>query len=100
MALPPLFSEEVLSVVEQIPAGRVATYGGIARLAGMPGYARHVGHLLSQAPAGYPCHRVVCASGRTVPRWTEQRERLESEGVRFRRNGCVDLARFRWEAMC
>ena len=44
MALPEGFDAEVYSVVAQIPAGRVTTYGQIARLIGMPGYARHVGH--------------------------------------------------------
>lgn len=99
MALPDGFAAEVLSVVAQIPAGRVATYGGIARLAGMPGYARHVGRVLAKATAGCPCHRVVCASGRTVPGWPQQRELLEGEGVRFRTNGCADMVRSGWEAM-
>ena len=44
MALPEGFDAEVYSVVAQIPAGRVTTYGQIARLIGMPGYARRVGH--------------------------------------------------------
>ena len=43
MALPEGFDAEVYSVVAQIPAGRVTTYGQIARLVGMPGYARRVG---------------------------------------------------------
>ena len=59
MALPEGFDAEVYSVVAQIPAGRVTTYGQIARLIGMPGYARRVGHALAAAPAGLPCHRVV-----------------------------------------
>ena len=49
MALPEGFDAEVYSVVAQIPAGRVTTYGQIARLVGMPGYARRVGH----APVSY-----------------------------------------------
>ena len=56
---------EVLSVVEEIPEGRVATYGQIARLAGMPRCARLVGYAMAacQDPA-VPCHRVVAADGR------------------------------------
>ena len=50
---------------------RVATYGQIARLVGMPGYARRVGHALAAAPAGLPCHRVVNSAGRTAPHWTD-----------------------------
>ena len=92
MNVPDDFDAEVYDVVAQIPAGRVATYGQIARLIGMPGYARRVGRAMAQAPAGLPCHRVVNAAGRTAPGWTAQRELLETEGVRFRRNGCVDLA--------
>mgnify|MGYP000270190502 FL=1 len=85
MALPEGFDAEVYSVVAQIPAGRVTTYGQIARLIGMPGYARRVGHALAAAPAGLPCHRVVNSAGRTAPHWTEQRPMLEAEGVRFRK---------------
>ena len=90
-------TREVYSVVAQIPAGRVTTYGQIARLVGMPGYARRVGHALAAAPAGLPCHRVVNSAGRTAPHWTEQRPMLEAEGVRFRKNGCVDLTHSGWK---
>ena len=51
---------------------------------------------LAEAPAGLPCHRVVNSAGRTVPGWTRQRELLEAEGVRFKTNGCADLARCGW----
>ncbi|HAY73588.1 MAG TPA: cysteine methyltransferase, partial [Ruminococcaceae bacterium] len=45
----------------------------------------------------FPCHRVVNGSGRTAPGWTEQRSLLESEGVEFKPNGCVDMKKFQWE---
>lgn len=96
MKLPAGFAAEVWAVTKQIPSGRVATYGLIARLVGMPGYARHVGRALARAPQGVPCHRVVNAAGGTVPGWKEQRARLEAEGVPFRRNGCADLTRALW----
>ena len=54
MALPEGFDAEVYSVVAQIPAGRVTTYGQIARLVGMPGYARRVGHALQRLPPDFP----------------------------------------------
>ena len=92
MRLPADFDAEIWSIVAQIPAGRIATYGQLARLAGMPGYARRVGRAMAAAPEGLPCHRVVNSQGRTAPGWTRQRELLEAEGVRFRRNGCADLA--------
>ncbi len=96
MGIPANFDAEVYDVVAQIPAGRVATYGQLARLVGMPGYARRAGRALASAPEGLPCHRVVNAAGRTAPGWTEQRELLEAEGVRFRPNGCADLVRSGW----
>ena len=90
---------EILSVVEEIPTGRVATCGQIARLIGREKNARLVGKVLSQAEyyGSYPCHRVVNHAGRTAPGWTEQRSLLVAEGVGFRENGRVDLKHFLWE---
>lgn len=90
---------EILSVVEEIPAGRVATYGQIAALIGREKNSRLVGKVLSMAEyyGSYPCHRVVNAAGRTAPGWEEQRRLLEAEGVEFKPNGCVDLKKHRWE---
>lgn len=90
---------EILSVVEEIPEGRVATYGQIARLTGRDRNARLVGRILSMSGfyGDYPCHRVVNHSGRTAPGYYDQRRLLEEEGVGFRPNGCVDLKRFQWD---
>lgn len=90
---------EILSVVEEIPVGKVATYGQIARLIGREKNARLVGKVLSQAEyyGSYPCHRVVNHAGRTAPGWTEQRSLLAAEGVGFRENGHVDLKHFLWD---
>ncbi|MDE7070323.1 MAG: MGMT family protein [Alistipes sp.] len=90
------FAAEVCAVVRQIPPGRVATYGLVARLVGMPAHARRVGRALRDADAGVPCHRVVNAAGRCVPGWAGQRALLEAEGVPFRANGRVDLERALW----
>ena len=90
---------EILSVVGEIPYGRVASYGQIARLIGRERNSRLVGKVLSMAEqyGDFPCHRVVSASGRTAPHFPEQRRLLEEEGVGFKANGCVDMERFRWE---
>ncbi|MDD5908636.1 MAG: MGMT family protein [Clostridia bacterium] len=90
---------EILSVVEEIPEGCVATYGQIARLTGREKNARLVGRVLSMAEyyGRYPCHRVVNHAGRTAPGWPEQRALLEDEGVTFKPDGHVDLKRHRWD---
>ena len=90
---------EVLSVVEEIPEGHVATYGKIARLTGRDRNARLVGKILSMSEyyGRYPCHRVVNHAGRTAPGFRTQKELLLAEGVGFRDNGCVDLKKYQWD---
>ena len=90
---------EILEAVAEIPVGKVASYGQIARLIGRDKNSRLVGRVLSMAEfyGSYPCHRVVNHAGRTAPYWREQRELLEAEGVEFKENGCVDMKRFQWE---
>lgn len=92
-----LFSE-FYAIVAQIPPGRVATYGQIARMAGHPRAARMVGWALAVCPTelGLPCHRVVNREGRTAPGWEEQRLLLEAEGVTFGPDGHVNLAVHLW----
>ena len=90
--------ERVWQVIAAIPPGKVATYGQVAALAGVPRGARFVGTVLRDLPNGsrLPWHRVLNAAGRlSVDPMTarEQRERLEAEGVSFLR-GRVDLRRY------
>lgn len=89
---------EILSVVDEIPEGHVATYGQIARLIGREKNARLVGKVLSNASyyGRYPCHRVVNHAGRLAPGWQEQSALLAQEGVHLKDNGNVDLARYQW----
>lgn len=90
---------EILSVVAEIPEGRVATYGQIARLIGRERNARLVGTVLSRAShyGQYPCHRVVNYAGRLVPDWTEQAELLRQEGVVLKDADHVDLKTYQWD---
>ena len=89
---------EVLSVVEEIPEGRVATYGQIAELIGREKNARLIGKILSMSQyyGRYPCQRVVNHAGRTSPGWSEQAGLLAGEGVCFKENNCVALRKFQW----
>jgi len=93
----------ILAVVRRIPRGRVATYGQVARLAGLPRYARQVGYALHGQPPGTPLpwHRVINARGAISLRAIDgadetQRLRLEAEGVAFGAGGRVPLERFQW----
>ena len=98
--LNPEIIKSVLVIVDEIPAGRVATYGQIARLIGRPKNARLVGKILSQSElygGKHPCHRVVNAAGRLAPGWEEQAHLLWAEGVDLKANGCVDLKKYQWE---
>ena len=89
---------EILSAVEEIPEGKVASYGQIAALIGREKNARLVGRVLRDAElyGEYPCHRVVNHAGRLAPGWPEQRALLEAEGVALRDDIHVDLSRFGW----
>lgn len=92
----------ILATVRRIPRGRVASYGQVARLAGMPGHARMAGYALHGCPdPSVPWHRVINAQGRiSLPeadgQAAFQRALLEAEGVRFV-GGRVDLERFGWK---
>ena len=90
---------EILSVVEEIPVGTVATYGQIARLIGRDRNARLVGKVLSTAQyyGNYPCHRVVNHTGRLVPGWMEQGDLLRNEGVPMKNENHVDLKHCQWD---
>lgn len=101
--------EAIWRAVRTIPRGHVATYGTVARLAGLPGRARLVGYALRVAPARMrlPWHRVVAAGERiTFPKNTrahaEQSRRLRAEGVkvtngRVQRRSAVDLDEMLWK---
>ena len=90
----------ILDVVRAIPPGHVATYGQVARRAGLPGRARLVGRVLAVHDGDeVPWHRVVNARGAVSPRGGGerlQRQRLADEGVQFDESGRIDLAIYAW----
>ncbi|MCI8806121.1 MAG: DNA methyltransferase [Clostridiales bacterium] len=90
---------EILSIVEEIPKGKVASYGQIAKLIGREKNSRLVGKVLSMSElyGKYPCHRVVNYVGRLVPGWYQQRNLLIDEGVEFKDNNHVDMKKCQWD---
>ena len=96
----------VYALVKKIPRGKVATYGQLAKLLGLPRHARHVGYALAATPENVktPWHRVINAQGRISLRLTNwqsgsddlQRILLEAEGVVFDVSGKINLKRFGW----
>lgn len=90
---------EILSIVEEIPEGNVATYGQIARLTGREKNARLVGKVLSMAEyyGSYPCHRVVNHAGRLVPGWHDQKQLLQEENIPFKDEHHVNLKACQWD---
>jgi len=106
---PLLFNHLVWDLVRQIPVGKVATYGQIAKLIPPPegveakSYLslgpRWVGSAMAQCPDDAPWQRVINSKGEISPRpgAEEQRALLEAEGVEFDARGRVDLKRYLWE---
>lgn len=98
------FYQRVYQIVEQIPAGCVATYGQVAMLAGSPRAARQVGYAMSRVSSErkLPCHRVVNQCGELAPDYVFgsrefQRVLLESEGITFCSDGRIDLKKHMWK---
>ena len=96
--------ERIYAVVRRIPRGRVASYGQVAALAGLPRHARQVGYALHALPEGsdVPWHRFINARGEVSPRATPGWDRLQLDLLRRERvlgAGAqrVDLERFRWD---
>ncbi len=97
----PALVTAICNAIRRIPRGRVSTYGAIAKAAGYPRCARHVGRALKQVD-GLPWQRVLGSGGRISLRGElalEQRFLLESEGVRFRGRR-VDMKAFEHRFGC
>lgn len=95
------FKETVYDIAKQIPKGKVATYGQLAKMAGSPGASRAVGMCMStnKTPETVPCHRVVASSGKLTGYAfggvNRKKEILEKEGVKFIGDK-VDLVTSQW----
>lgn len=95
---------KIIAVVRRIPSGKVATYGQVASLAGLPKNARQVGTVLKSLPddSGVPWQRVVNSMGRISERDSStfeglQRFLLEGEGIVFSETDRIDLDEFQWQ---
>jgi methylated-DNA-protein-cysteine methyltransferase-like protein len=96
--------ERIYAVVRRIPPGKVATYGQVARLAGIAGQARQVGYALFRvAPdTGVPWQRVINARGEISASPHRlgsddlQRVLLEAEGIAFGPGGRIALEHHLW----
>lgn len=99
----PSFTVEAIELIRAIPQGRVATYGGIAAMAGSPRGARQVVRILHACSEkeNLPWWRVVNREGRIALKpgygYEEQRDLLEAEGVEFSATDRIDLSRFGWK---
>lgn len=91
----------VYKLVKEIPRGKAATYGQIAKALKLPGGARAAGRAMAACPAGQgiPWHRVVGAGGRLLlrePNASLQRKLLESEGLRLAEKRILDFSSHQW----
>ena len=100
---PDSFPFRAAELIRSIPKGKVATYGQIAQLAGIPGHARQVGYALHNLPdgSGVPWHRVINQKGQIsfisdIFARSLQRELLESEGIVFDSDGVIALEKYQW----
>ncbi len=97
------FTARIIEVIRDIPEGKVATYGQVARLAGNHRGARQVVRTLKTQTRknDLPWFRVINSKGRISIRdevgFEEQRARLIGEGVEVTTDGQIDLGRYQWE---
>ncbi|MCL2753436.1 MAG: MGMT family protein [Defluviitaleaceae bacterium] len=88
------FNQRVYDLVAQIPCGKVASYGEIARALGNPRAARQVGWAMARCPEDLPWQRVVKANGEITGYdiyASLRRQKLEEEGITFLPSGNVDM---------
>jgi methylated-DNA-protein-cysteine methyltransferase-like protein len=97
------FTRLVIEIIQQIPQGRVCTYGRIGRMAGHANGARQVARILHSSSRKHKLawYRVVNAQGRiSLPKnggYERQKSRLQAEGVVFDDTDRIDMNRFLWD---
>lgn len=96
-------TQKIIQLIGQIPAGKVATYGQIAAMAGNRRAARQVSRVLHSCSHKYqlPWHRVVGSNGKISipvnrPSHCKQKKKLQSEGIEFGLSDTIDLTLFQW----
>ena len=96
------FADKIYKIAADIPRGKVATYGQLAKMAGSPKAARAVGMCMKHNPDQkiVPCHRVVASDGKLTGYSaqggvSEKKKKLLKEGVLFLGER-VDLMRSGW----
>lgn len=92
----------IFALVRACPAGKVTTYGWLAKCAGYPRGARMVGWIMNETSPGVPAQRVINSKGELSGSWafgSQDRMRLllEAEGIVFSDDGRVDLKRYGWD---
>ena len=95
--------ERIWLIVHQIPRGKVASYGQVARMADLPGYARYVGYVMKMLPSDtkLPWYRVVNSRGKIsfaagTSQYLRQKSLLETEGIVFI-EGRFSMGRYQWQ---
>lgn len=96
------FTVNVLTVLQEIPNGRVMTYGQVAKVAGSRQGARQVVRILHSMSKKYelPWHRVVTIKGQIALKGEEgvftQKRLLSDEGIEVNEENQVDLERYQY----
>jgi methylated-DNA-protein-cysteine methyltransferase-like protein len=98
------FYEDVWSVVQQIPKGKVTSYGAIANYLGTKLSARMVGWAMKAAHDLHPpvpAQRVVNRNGMLTGKMhygtlTRMQELLEKDGVKIEKDTVVDFEKRFW----
>jgi len=95
------FKKHVLEIVNEIPHGKIASYGQVALIAGVARGARQVGHILHVHGRNYPWWRVINNAGRLSTTFLDntnrsQKDLLLEEGINVNKNLELDIEKYRW----